>query len=131
MLVDDDQDDNYFHRIIIDEMNITERVEVISSGIQALDFLKKEGNIWPDIIFLDINMPRMSGWEFIEAYKELVAVQKEKVIVVMLTTSENPEDKKRKEQYSEIAEFNTKPLTEELLGKILAEYFSDLGHEGN
>ena len=125
LLVDDDAEDNYFHQIVINEMNITERIEVALNGVEALAFLKKENQIHPDIIFLDINMPKMNGWEFMEAYAELRADQKAKVVVVMLTTSENPKDKKRAEQFSEITGFNSKPLTEEMLNGILERSFPE------
>jgi len=129
MLIDDDDDDNYFHQIIINGMNITERIEVVLNGEEALIFLKKENQTQPDIIFLDINMPKMNGWEFMEAYKELRVDQKAKVIVMMLTTSENPEDKKRAALYPEIIGFNSKPLTEGVLGVILEKYFLDAKYD--
>ena len=129
LLVDDDAEDNYFHQIVINEMNITERIEVALNGIEALAFLKKENQIHPDIIFLDINMPKMNGWEFMEAYAELRADQKAKVVVVMLTTSENPEDKKRAGRFSEIIGFNSKPLTEEMLNGILERSFPESFYE--
>jgi len=125
LLIDDDTEDNYFHQLVINEMNITERVEVALNGVEALNFLKNENQIQPDIIFLDINMPKMNGWEFLDAYKELRADQKAKVLVVMLTTSVSPSDKVKAEQFPDIVGFNSKPLTEEMLTKILEEHFSD------
>jgi len=129
MLIDDDDDDNYFHQIVINKMNITEHIEVALNGEEALNFLKKENQTHPDIMFLDINMPKMNGWEFMEIYKELRADQKAKVVVMMLTTSENPEDKKRAELYPEITGFGSKPLTEKVLAEILEKHFSDTIHE--
>jgi len=90
-----------------------------------LNFLKKENQTHPDIIFLDINMPKMDGWEFMEAYKELRANQKAKVVVVMLTTSTNPSDKERAGQFPDIIGFNSKPLTEEILNRILERNFPE------
>jgi len=125
LLVDDDAEDNYFHQIVINEMNITEHIEVALNGVEALNFLKKENQTHPDIIFLDINMPKMDGWEFMEAYKELRANQKAKVVVVMLTTSTNPSDKERAGQFPDIIGFNSKPLTEEILNRILERNFPE------
>jgi CheY-like chemotaxis protein len=110
MLIDDDDDDNFFHQIVINEMNVTEHIEIALNGEEALLFLKKENRIHPDIIFLDINMPKMNGWEFMDSYKELRADQ-------------NPEDKKRAALYSEITGFNSKPLTKEMLVAILEKHF--------
>jgi CheY-like chemotaxis protein len=123
LLIDDDAEDNHFHQMVINEMNITEHVEIALNGVEALNFLKKENQTHPDIIFLDINMPKMNGWEFMEAYKELRADQKAKIVVVMLTTSENPKDKKRAEEFSDIFGFNSKPLTEEMINGILERNF--------
>jgi len=129
LLIDDDSEDNYFHKIVINEMNITERIEVALDGVAALNFLKKENQTSPDIIFLDINMPKMNGWEFMAAYKELRADQKAKVVVVMLTTSENPEDKKRAGQFPDIIGFNSKPLTAEMVNGILERNFPENKNE--
>ncbi len=125
MLVDDNHEDNWYHQIIIEEMNITERIEVALDGAEALEFLKKESQIIPDLIFLDINMPKINGWEFLEQYKDLSPHQKVKIIVVMLTTSYNPKDLERAKQIEEVAGFNVKPLTHELLTEILQEHFPD------
>jgi len=123
LLIDDDDDDNFFHKMVIDEMNITEHVQVAYNGLEALDFLKDESKPRPDLVFLDINMPKMNGWEFLEANKKLTEGQKAKFMVVMLTTSSNPEDKKRAQQYAEVGDFNPKPLTKETLKVILERYF--------
>ena len=123
MLIDDDADDNFFHQLVIDEMNITEHVEVALNGLEALDYLKSEKQPRPDLVFLDINMPKMNGWEFLEEHNKLPEEQKANVIVIMLTTSSNPEDKKRAEHYADATAFNSKPLTKEMLTQILERYF--------
>ena len=124
MLVDDNAADNQFHEIIIREMDAAERVVVSLNGEEALTYLKQDGQIPPELIFLDINMPRMNGWEFLEAYKDLTPAQKARVVIVMLTTSGNPEDRERAAHFSEVTGFETKPLTEEMLAEILREHFS-------
>ena len=123
LLIDDDQDDNYFHKMVIDEMNITNHVEVALSGLEALNFLKNEHRPKIDLVFLDINMPKMNGWEFMEEHKKLSEDQKANIIVIMLTTSSNPEDRKRAELHNEITDFNPKPLTKETITVILERYF--------
>ena len=124
MLIDDNTADNQFHEIIIRELDAAERVVVSLNGEEGITYLKQDGQIPPELIFLDINMPRMNGWEFLEAYKDLAPAQKAKVVIVMLTTSGNPEDRARAAHFSEVTGFETKPLTEEMLTAILREHFS-------
>lgn len=122
MLIDDNPGDNRYHQIVIEGMNITDRIEIALDGMEALNILKNK--IAPDLIFLDINMPKMNGWEFLEAYKKLGLEEKAKIIIVMLTTSENPKDYKKTEQIKEVSGFYVKPLTEENMTKILEQHFS-------
>ena len=125
MLVDDDQLDNRFHQIIIEGMDITEIIHVAENGLQAIKYLKQEDRILPELIFLDINMPKMNGWEFLEAYKDLEESQKSQIVIMMLTTSLNPSDKAKAQKISEITGFRVKPLSEEMLTEILGKYFPD------
>lgn len=123
LLVDDDDDDNYFHQIIINEMNIVNKIDVVKNGLEALEYLEKENQSPPDIIFLDINMPKMNGWEFLDQYKHLSAEQKSMVLIVILTTSANPDDLKKAKELEVVTGYTTKPLTEELLKEILQSHF--------
>lgn len=125
LLVDDDPDDNYYHQIIINEMNIVNKIDVATNGIEAVAYLKKENQTPPEIIFLDLNMPKMNGWEFLNEYKHLDNVQKAKVLILILTTSANPDDIKRAKEIKEVSGFETKPLSKELLSQLLNEYFQD------
>ncbi|HKB44406.1 MAG TPA: hypothetical protein VKC90_08445, partial [Chitinophagaceae bacterium] len=77
------------------------------------------------LIFLDINMPAMNGWEFLDKYNELDQQHKGKVITVMLTTSLNPDDKLKANDNPIISRFETKPLTSEKLHAILRKYFPE------
>lgn len=124
LLADDNTADNFFHMRTIQKMDITENIEVALDGAQALEFIKK-ATVLPDIIFLDINMPRVNGWEFMRVYEQLSSQQKSKAVIVMLTTSENPEDKERAREFPDISSFNSKPLTKEMINQILSEHFPD------
>jgi CheY-like chemotaxis protein len=124
MLIDDDSEDNRFHQIIIEEMGITDKICFAQNGLEALEYFSQDNPI-PELIFLDINMPKMNGWEFLEEYSKLGVSQKARVIIMMLTTSLNPADKERAIKIQEITGFETKPLTEEMLTHILETHFSD------
>jgi CheY-like chemotaxis protein len=132
LLIDDDDATNFVHEIIIEKAGIDTHVQVAKNGYEALKFLSKKGDYsneikfpQPGIIFLDINMPRMNGWEFLEAYKMLPDEQKGKIVIAMLTTSLSLDDEKRANNYmgDDLREFLRKPLTVENLNDIVAKYF--------
>lgn len=128
LLIDDDEPTNFLHEMVIQEANCAEKVVAVQSGQAALDYLtSKEDEVHPqpDLIFLDINMPAMNGWEFLEHYKQLDQKQQGRIIVVMLTTSLNPDDKAKADQTVGIDNFMNKPLTVEALSKVIDKYFSD------
>ncbi len=124
MLVDDNEDDNFFHKSILEETNIAEHIQVTESGIEAIEYLQKTDDA-PGLIFLDINMPKMNGWEFLEEYNQLNIGQKAKVIIIMLTTSLNPADKEKAALIPDISGFETKPLTAEMITRVMDKYFPD------
>jgi CheY-like chemotaxis protein len=70
-------------------------------------------------------MPKMNGSEFLAEYAILPGIQKARVIIIMLTTSLNPEDRRKAERIQEITGFEVKPLTHEMLQKILELHFND------
>lgn len=126
LLIDDDESTNFLHEIIIKKSGITEQVIAKQSGKAALDYLQSKDNglyPQPDLIFLDINMPGMNGWEFLEEYKKLDKEQQGKLVVVMLTTSLNPGDEERAQSMSEIDDFKNKPLSVEMLHDVMEKNF--------
>ena len=128
LLIDDDKSTNFLHKIIIEETGVSEKVEAVQSGQEALDYLerKKEGVYpKPDLIFLDINMPGMNGWEFLEEYEKLDDNIKGEIMIMMLTTSINPDDEEKAKKTKFINGFLNKPLTTEALEKIIDDHFQN------
>src|SRR5687768_16318613 len=104
MLIDDNKVDNFFHQRVIKKYDDTINVIMKESGQEALDYLNDSDREHdPDIIFLDINMPGMNGWEFIEDYKKLDPSLHKSNIVVMLTTSGNPDEESIASTYEMIS----------------------------
>ncbi|MGB0166127.1 MAG: response regulator [Luteibaculum sp.] len=127
LLVDDSRADNFLHKTIIGRAGVAEKIDVAMGGEEALEYLKNpvDGDYpKPDIIFLDINMPGMNGWEFLEHYAKIPKEHRGKEIIVMLTTSLNPEDRERAEEMDIISYFENKPLKEEKLQYITQRFFS-------
>ncbi len=128
LFIDDDEAVNFLHQHIANEANVAEKIVTKENGKDAIDFLSAavEGKFpRPDLIFLDINMPVMNGWQFLKKYDELPEEAKGKIVMFMLTTSLNPEDRKRADEEASIMGFRTKPLDHDMLDGILKEYFSD------
>lgn len=128
LLVDDNVADNYLHKRVIGLADVIQKITVTSGAREALNYLSEqmdEKYPKPEIIFLDINMPGMTGWDFLEEYAQLDDEMKAGVIVCMLTTSNAERDKEKATQYHELSDFSTKPLTEEKLMTIIKYHFPD------
>ena len=126
LLIDDNPDDNFFHERVIKKNYPDVNVIAIQTGKEALEYLKlrkDHEDLHPDLIFLDINMPGMNGWEFLEEHKKLAKEFQSKAIIVMLTTSDNPDDKMKAKVMNVASDFKTKPLTKEMLAEIIDKYF--------
>jgi CheY-like chemotaxis protein len=130
LLIDDNPADNYYHDFIIKETGMCNIIKVALNGIEALSYLKKSSEISqpelfpaPDILFLDINMPRMNGFEFLKEYEKLDNKLKSFIQVIVLTSSPNPDDQKKALAFTDVKEFHVKPLSIELLEEIIERYF--------
>ncbi len=129
LLIDDCEATNFLHKMVLEESGLVENIDVVYNGCEALEYLtsRVEGEYpKPDLIFLDINMPVMNGWEFLDRYDELEENQKAGVVVVMLTTSFNPADEKHAREIQLINNFQSKPLTQEKLEEVLASCYPEL-----
>ncbi len=133
LLVDDNESDNFIHKRVLEKSGITNNIAIALNGKEALDFLTAkiqngefEGSYTqPELIFLDINMPIMDGWEFLEEYHKLDISQKGKVVFIMLTTSLNPGDRVKAETLLESGCFHFKPLTLEMIKGIMERRFPE------
>ena len=116
LLIDDDEPTNFLNKMTLEQAGCTRHVCIARSGQEALDYLGCCGGDpsdeypRPDLIFLDINMPAMDGWEFLEYYRLLPAERKADIILIMLTTSLNADDEIRTRSIPEVAGFENKPL---------------------
>ena len=128
LLIDDDEATNVVNKMIVGQMDCAEKVEIAYNGQEALDFLKSSSggkHPQPDLIILDINMPVMDGWEFLEEYQKLNQEQLGRVVITMLTTSLDPRDREKAENMGRINDFLNKPLSRDTLQRIIESYFPE------
>lgn len=117
MLIDDNKIDNFFHERAIKKHNDAIKVIVYLSAEEALTAIKEnQSDEVPEVIFLDINMPGMNGWEFLDEYFKLDEKQRKSIVITMLSTSENPDDMKSAQELG--VSFSSKPLTTEILNDL-------------
>lgn len=128
LLIDDDEATNFYHTVILEEESTDLYIHAVSSAKEGLDFLLSQGEYAelpkPGIIFLDLNMPGMSGWDFVNKYNQLSKEIHDQSVVVLLSTSLNPDDRERAAQIPIVAEFVNKPLTPETFWRVVNENFN-------
>lgn len=128
LLIDDSESDNFYHARKITKMGITDNIHTSFSGKEALDYLRSELDgihPQPTLIFLDINMPGMNGWEFLEEYEKLEVAQQGEVVLTMLSNSIDARDQQKAQEYKTVRGFYSKPLSEEYLTSILEQHFKN------
>lgn len=103
-------------------MNI-ETAETVQEALSMLECPGVKDCENPDLIFLDLNMPGLTGWDFIDEYKKLKNRRSLNSVIVVLTASVNPDDGKKASRISEVAEFRNKPLTDAMVDEIVQKYF--------
>ncbi len=118
MLVDDDLDTNFYNKIVLEQAKATNEIIVFENGKEALEYLKN-GSDKVDLILLDINMPIMTGWQFLEHYERLDENRKATIVIVMLTSSINSDDRKKADKFSSIKKFINKPISPGIINEIL------------
>jgi CheY-like chemotaxis protein len=117
LLIDDNYIDNFVTRKILEGGDFAEKVIVSQSATEAIDFLRS-GAVKPDVIFLDIRMPMMGGFEFLQEYDKLDVENKQLIKIFMLSSSLDPSDLKKSTNNKYITSFIHKPLTQKTLDDI-------------
>jgi CheY-like chemotaxis protein len=125
LLVDDDVINNFINARLIKKSELADDLHISTNGKEAITHLTsrlEKQEACPELILLDINMPVMDGFEFVEAFRKLNFINQDKVVIVMLTTSSNPKDLEKVESLK-IGDYINKPLTEEKLKSVVLRNF--------
>jgi CheY-like chemotaxis protein len=123
LLLDDNLATNFINKKFIKESQCVERVIDFQSGKNALKFLESETSTAPEIIFVDINMPIMTAWEFLEEYEKLENIHYADTIIILLSTSLSPADAKKAKEIKFINSVRIKPLSIAVIKGIIEEFF--------
>lgn len=125
LVIDDNPTDRYIAKRMAEKYHFAEEIILQESALEALDYIKTLENtpeLLPQFIFLDINMPGMNGYEFLEEYAKLSETIKANCIILMITTSIHPDDFKRAENNPSVFRFLNKPLDREKFRLIEDEF---------
>tara|TARA_R110002050_G_scaffold56512_1_gene127021 strand:+ start:123540 stop:123941 length:402 start_codon:yes stop_codon:yes gene_type:complete len=126
LLVDDDESTNFINSVFIKKLDIDVDVYKALNGVEALEIIEgtiADPDFYPCLIILDINMPIMNGWTFLDKYKKLSPSIKNNCVVVMTTVSEDEKDLIRANKSEEIKEYFQKPMSDEKFSQLINKYF--------
>lgn len=121
MVLDDSADDRFFASRALKKLLPEMELHEFSYAEDALGFLRSPGRQGLDMLFVDINMPRMDGFEFADAYLELYPELRGNAPVFITSSSLNPADKVRAKAHPAIAGFVEKPITRKAIEALLAD----------
>jgi CheY-like chemotaxis protein len=119
-------DDDPIQALIIERMlasyKICDKLLVFKNGLEALQYFQANfanPELVPDIILLDINMPVMNGWQFLDEFKDMRPAIDKKIILYMVSSSIWPEEIEKAKNYSVVTDYIVKPITMQELAKTL------------
>lgn len=120
LIIDDDEINNFIAGKLIRKVQENAVVNTCLNGLEGINYIKSKTDMddFPDIIYLDINMPVMNGWEFLDLYSELNAKIKKEVTIHMLSSSVYNEDIEKSKIYPTVSKFISKPLTIEKIQNL-------------
>ncbi len=123
-LIDDDEIFVFLTKKAIQKTNLVDQIKVFSNGLDALNFLKENSNemeLLPEIILLDLNMPIMDGWQFLEEYARLYPFIGKKITIYICSSSISPQDISRAKAINEVTDYIIKPISKVKLIEVLKE----------
>lgn len=119
--IDDDMLDRKMLQRVVERSGKVNSLELYSYAESAIEALERCDRL-PELILLDINMPRMNGFEFLEIVDEKLSQAQPPVKVALLTTSSNPADARKAESFASVGWFLSKPLGRDMLDQLVSEF---------
>lgn len=121
-LVDDDDTFVFITKRIIEKTDYVKEVKVFCNGLEALNYLKENLNSeykLPDVIFLDLSMPVMDGWQFLDEFSHLESERTHKIIIYICSSSISPHDLIKAKKMSSVSDFIIKPVTKDKFSELV------------
>lgn len=129
LVIDDDSIDNFVCKTLIEKSNLVEQVNTMTDPKLAIKTLKdcilENPENLPNIIFLDINMPGMSGWDFLNEFSEIDARYTNNISLIILSSYIHAEEVRKLMSFNFVNCYQRKPLSLPIVKKICLEYMED------
>ncbi|MEQ9468018.1 MAG: response regulator [Ekhidna sp.] len=123
VLIDDDATTNYLNKLIIERSKLVDEVLTFDSAEAALVFFRQSASEEDEaLVLLDVNMPVMNGWQFLDHYQAMNGAPSNKIVI--LTSSINPADKQLAEEKANVMDYKSKPLSVDMLNELVSSYFN-------
>ncbi|MEM9000824.1 MAG: response regulator [Bacteroidota bacterium] len=127
LMVDDDETTIFLNKIFLDNLAPELEVNTAENGAEALDFLRAhldDPMFGKCLVILDIEMPVMNGWDFLEVFeREFTATQKDKVFLTLLTIHSDDQVRQKASKFASVKEYLAKPLSDEQFEKLMNRHF--------
>jgi CheY-like chemotaxis protein len=123
-VIDDDEIYIFLTKRIIEKTHLFKKVLVFKNGLDGLNFIKgnfNNFNTLPEIILLDLSMPIMNGWQFLDEFMKLYPNNESQIKIYICTSSISPNDIERSKKISAVSNYIIKPISKELFLDILKE----------
>ncbi len=122
LLVDDDEIANHLHKLLIEDLKIADQIDVASDGEEAFELIRRKYDLTDNnrdiLILMDINMPGMDAFEFLEVFKSHYSKSFTNLHIALLSSSLNWKDQEKAKKF-DIDEYLSKPLTQEKLHALI------------
>ncbi len=118
ILIDDDPDTSFYNKLILEQEEVAKEILIFEECEEALEYLENGFEI-VDLILLDINMPKLNGWQFLERFEKLKKRIESSIVIIMLSSSVNNDDINKSKKNNLVKGFINKPLNQEKIKEFV------------